>query len=140
MAAGRDFVLPLRCRADIEAALGDRMLERAIGVIYRPETERMAGSRVWVQRLGSDQRAAAVSAIVSPINAVSAGVVPGAMVPVSAHVPGSAPVSMSAAPVRFLSSAPPHAASITAVSEPRIQDARIMSITPVHDCPNSNPW
>jgi erythromycin esterase-like protein len=35
-----DFLLPLRGNASMAAALGKPRLERAIGVIYRPETER----------------------------------------------------------------------------------------------------
>ncbi len=35
-----DFLLPLRGRAELAEALGEPRLERAIGVIYRPETER----------------------------------------------------------------------------------------------------
>ncbi len=34
------FLLPLRGREDIAGALGSPRLERAIGVIYRPDTER----------------------------------------------------------------------------------------------------
>ena len=35
-----DFLLPLRGRDELAEALGEPRLERAIGVIYRPETER----------------------------------------------------------------------------------------------------
>jgi erythromycin esterase-like protein len=37
--AGHDFFLPLRDNADLQKQLGQR-LERAIGVIYLPESER----------------------------------------------------------------------------------------------------
>jgi erythromycin esterase-like protein len=36
------FMLPIRGNDRISAALGDRRLERAIGVIYRPESERVS--------------------------------------------------------------------------------------------------
>jgi erythromycin esterase-like protein len=36
------FILPLRHDGDVAAALGEPRLERAIGVIYRPETERVS--------------------------------------------------------------------------------------------------
>jgi erythromycin esterase-like protein len=38
--SGGDFLLPLQGEPEARRALGDRMLERAIGVIYRPRTER----------------------------------------------------------------------------------------------------
>jgi erythromycin esterase-like protein len=38
----RDFVLQLRGRRAVADALARRRLERAIGVIYRPETERIS--------------------------------------------------------------------------------------------------
>ncbi|UGQ48292.1 erythromycin esterase family protein [Massilia endophytica] len=38
----RQFLLPIRGRNSVLAGLGDRYLERAIGVIYRPDTERMS--------------------------------------------------------------------------------------------------
>lgn len=37
-----DFLLPLRHDARLTEALSDRRLERAIGVVYRPESERMS--------------------------------------------------------------------------------------------------
>jgi erythromycin esterase-like protein len=36
------FLLPIRGRERVSASLGERRLERAIGVIYRPETERIS--------------------------------------------------------------------------------------------------
>ena len=36
------LLLPMRGREDVAAALRERRLERAIGVIYRPETERVS--------------------------------------------------------------------------------------------------
>jgi erythromycin esterase-like protein len=36
------FLLPIRGRDHVSTALGERRLERAIGVIYRPETERIS--------------------------------------------------------------------------------------------------
>ena len=40
--AHTDFLLPLRGNAQLEEDLSDVRLERAIGVIYRPETERLS--------------------------------------------------------------------------------------------------
>ena len=37
-----DLLLPMRGRKEVAAALRERRLERAIGVIYRPETERVS--------------------------------------------------------------------------------------------------
>jgi erythromycin esterase-like protein len=37
-----DLLLPMRGREDVASALRERRLERAIGVIYRPETERVS--------------------------------------------------------------------------------------------------
>jgi erythromycin esterase-like protein len=37
-----NFLLPIRGRDQVQAALAERRLERAIGVIYRPDTERVS--------------------------------------------------------------------------------------------------
>jgi erythromycin esterase-like protein len=37
-----NFLLPIRGRDKVQAALAERRLERAIGVIYRPDTERVS--------------------------------------------------------------------------------------------------
>jgi erythromycin esterase-like protein len=37
-----DLLLPLRDRAEVRSALAEPRLERAIGVVYRPETERLS--------------------------------------------------------------------------------------------------
>jgi erythromycin esterase-like protein len=37
-----DFLLPIRGRDSVQAALAERRLERAIGVIYLPESERVS--------------------------------------------------------------------------------------------------
>ena len=41
-ARGPDLLLPIRGREDVREALDETWLERAIGVIYRPDTERMS--------------------------------------------------------------------------------------------------
>jgi erythromycin esterase-like protein len=38
----KNFLLPIRGRDKVQAALAERRLERAIGVIYRPDTERVS--------------------------------------------------------------------------------------------------
>jgi erythromycin esterase-like protein len=38
----QNFLLPIRGRGQVQAALAERRLERAIGVIYRPDTERVS--------------------------------------------------------------------------------------------------
>jgi erythromycin esterase-like protein len=37
-----DLLLPMRGRPEVRAALEETRLERAIGVVYRPETERLS--------------------------------------------------------------------------------------------------